>query len=62
MSLGVPAKLLVNKQLKLVDKDGKTYGHITFLATIAVLNYARCDTLLPELVPLPEIHYKVNLA
>ena len=62
MSSGAPAKLLANEQMKVVDKDGKTYGHMTFRATMAVLNYAQCDTLMPELVPSPDIHYKVNLA
>ena len=46
----------------MADKDGKTYGHMTFRATMAVLNYARYDTPIPDLIPLPDIHYKVNLA
>ena len=62
MSSGAPAKLLANEQLKLVDKDGKTYGHMTFRASMAVLTYALCDTLIPDLIPLSDIHYKVNLA
>ena len=62
MNSGAPAKLLANKRLRLVDTDGKTYGHMTFRATMAVLNYVRCDTLIPELIPSPDIHYKVNLA
>ena len=47
--------------MRLVKPDGKTFGHITLHARMALLNYARCDTLIPELVPSPEIHYKVNL-
>ena len=62
MSSGAPAKLLANEQLKLIDKNGNTYGHMTFQSTMAVLNYARCDTLIPALVHAPDIHYKVNLA
>ena len=48
--------------MKLVDKDGKTYGHMTFRASMVVMNYAQCDTLIPELIPSRDIHYKVNLA
>ena len=62
MISGAPAKLLANKQLILVDKAGKTYVHMTFRATMAVLNYARCDTFIPQLNSSPEIHYKANLA
>ena len=62
MSSGALAKLLVDKQLRMVDKDDKIYGHMTFCATMAVLNYARCNTLMPELIPSPDIHYKANLA
>ena len=62
MSSGAPAKLLANEQLKLIDKNGNTYGHMTFRSTMAGLNYARCDALLPALVHASDIHYKVNLA
>ena len=54
--------MLANEQLRMVDKDGKKYGHMTLHARMAVLNYARCDTLIPESIPLPEIYYKVNLS
>ena len=35
---------------------------MTLRARMAVLHYARCDTLTPEFIPSPEIHYKVNLS
>ena len=62
MSSGAPAKLLANQQMTVLDKDGRTFGHTTFRASMAVLNYARCDALIPDLLPPSEIHYKVNLA
>ena len=62
MSLGAPAKMLANEQMHLVIPDGKTFGHITLHAKVVLLNYARCDTLIPKLIPSPVIHYKVNLA
>ena len=34
---------------------------MTSYTTMVVLNYARSDTLIPEEIPAPEIHYKVNL-
>ena len=51
-----------NEQMRLVRPDGKTYRHITLHARMVVLHYARCDTLIPESIPSPEIHYKVNLS
>ena len=48
--------------MRLIRPDGKTYGHMTLHARIAILYYACCDTLIPESVPSPEIHYKVNLS
>ena len=62
MLSGALAKLLANEQRRLVRPDGKTYGHMILHAKIAVLHYAHCDTLIPELIPSPEIHYKVNLS
>ena len=62
MSSGALAKLLANQQMALINKDGRTYGHMTFCASMALLNYAWCDTLIPDLIPLCDIHYKANLA
>ena len=61
MSSGAPAKMLVNEHLCVVRPNGKTYGHMTFHATMTLLNYARCDTLIPDDIQTPTIHYKVNL-
>ena len=62
MSSEEPAKMLANKQLQMVGKDGKTYGHITPHARITLLDYACCDILIPDKIPPPQNHYKVNLA
>ena len=48
MSLEAPAKILANKQMRLVRPYGKTYGHITLHARMALLHYACGDTLIPE--------------
>ena len=48
--------------MRLVRPDGKTYGHITLHAKMALLHYTCCDTLIPESFPSPDIHYKVNLS
>ena len=34
---------------------------MTFKASMAVVNYTEFDTLIPDKIPAPEIHYKVNL-
>ena len=62
MSSGAPAKLLANQQLTVLTTDGKTFGHVTFRASMAVMNYARYDSLISSPLPSSEIHYKVNLA
>ena len=35
---------------------------MTFHGMMALINYAWCDSLIPEEILLPEIHYKVNLS
>ena len=62
MNSGAPAKMLANEQMHIMRPVGKTYGHMTFHATMVVLKYARCDTIIPNGIPSPEIHYKVNLS
>ena len=62
MSAGAPAKILANQHMRIVKPDDNTYGHMTFHAIMAVLNYACCDSLIPDKIPSPEIHYKVNLS
>ena len=62
MSSGAPAKMLANKQLHVVCSNGKTYDHMTFHASMAVLNYDRYDTLTPEPIPSLDIHCKVNMS
>ena len=64
MSAGAPAKMLANKQLKVLNSDGTTHSYMTLKATMAVVNYARCDALIPPESSLVEnnIHYKVNLS
>ena len=64
MSAGAPAKMLANKQLKVLNSDGTTHSYMTLKATMAVVNYARCDALIPLESSLVnnDIHYKVNLS
>ena len=64
MSAGAPAKMLANKQLKVLNSNGTIHSYMTLKATMAVVNYARCDTLIPPESALVEndIHYKVNLS
>ena len=44
------------------DKDRKKYGHMTLHVRMTLLNYTRCDSLIPDEIPPPQIHYKVNLS
>ena len=61
MSAGAPEKLLANQQMRIVKPDGNTYGHMTSHGMMVLVNYARCDSLIPNKITSPEIHYKVNL-
>ena len=54
--------MLANQQMRIVKPDGNTYGHMIFHATMAVVNYAPCDSLIPKEIPSLEIHYKANLS
>ena len=62
MSSGAPAKLLANQQLTVLTTVGKSFGHMTFRASMAVMNYARCDSLIFSPLPSSDILYRVNLA
>ena len=46
MNAAAPAKILANQQMRIVKPDGTTYGHMTFHDMVALINYARCDSLL----------------
>ena len=64
MSAGAPAKMLANKQLKVMNSDGTTHSYLTLKATMVVVIYARCDMLIPPelVIATNDVHYKVNLS
>ena len=62
MLSGAPAQMLANQQMRIVRPDGKTHGYMTLHASIVLLNYWRCDTLIPDDLTPHNIHYKVNLS
>ena len=62
MSTGAPAKMLANQQMRIVKPDGNPCGHMMFHGTMVLVNYAQCESLIPEEILSPEICYKVNLS
>ena len=62
MSSGAPAQLLANQQMRLVRSDGTIHSYMTLNASMAVMNYSRCNSLIPDEPAPPDTHYKVNLA
>ena len=48
--------------MRLLRPEGKTHGYMTLHASMTVLNYSLCDTLIPNKNPSHDIHYKVNLS
>ena len=66
MPTGAVAKMLANQQLRLIDKDNKVISYWTGhqQASMAVMDYSRCDSLLPPPIEAPppvDFHYKVHL-
>ena len=61
MSAGAPVKILANKQMRVLRPDEKTHCFVTFKTTMTVLNSTQFDTLIPTEIPVPKIHYNVNL-
>ena len=51
LPIAAPLRILANKQFRIVDDDGKFMGAATFNVSMAIANYARCDSLIPVDVP-----------
>ena len=64
MSSGAPAKMLANRQLRVMNEDGTTHSFMTLNARMAKIDYTRFDSLInsKSLISTPDVHYKVNLA
>ena len=65
MPAGAVSEMLANKQLELRDpKTNKLVPYMTYTAKMAVMDYSRCDSLLPIPIKQPppvNLHYKVSL-
>ena len=64
MSSGAPAKMLTNRQLRVLNKDNTIHSFMTLNAKMAKIEYARFDSLInsKSAISTPDVHYKVNLA
>ena len=62
MSSGALAKMLANQHMHLVRPDRKTHDYMPLHASMALLNYSRCDPLILEELAPHDIHYKINLS
>ena len=62
MLSSAPTKMLANKQMRQANNDGKTYGHVTLHARMAIMNCNCLDSLLPKDIPVPQINSNVNLS
>ena len=56
------AKMMANKQDRVVNRQGKAKRLVTYAATITNIDYSYCDSLVSEDQPVKDIHYKVNLS
>ena len=64
MPAGAVSKMMANQQLRLMDKDDNVVSYWTAHANMAVMDYSRCDSLLPTPIDMPppvDLHYKVHL-
>ena len=64
MPAGVVSKMMANKQLKLMDGDKVVSYWTGHQASMAVMDYSRCDSLIPTPIKAPppvDLHYKVHL-
>ena len=66
MPAGAVSKMMANQQLRLMDKDDNVVSYWTGhqQANMAVMDYSRCDSLLPPQIDVPppvDVHYKVHL-
>ena len=53
-------KMMTNKQFRVMDSD-KVTGWMTYLVTVANIDYSQCVSLVPDDKPVKDVHYKVNL-
>ena len=60
MPAGAVPKMMASKQLKLMDGD-KVVSYWTMAGNMAVMDYSRCDSLVPIEAPPVDLHYKVHL-
>ena len=60
MLAGAVPKMMASKQLKLMDGD-KVVSYMTMAGNMAVMDYSRCDSLVPIDEHPVDLHYKVNL-
>ena len=60
MPSGAVPKLMASKQLKLMDGE-KVVSYWTMSGNIAVIDYSRCDSLIPIETSPVDLHYKVHL-
>ena len=62
MPSGSIAKMMANKQLRVLDKDDDVQGWLTYSTRMKSINYSFCDTLVSGEEPIKDVHYKVNLS
>ena len=65
MSSGAPAKMLANRQLRVMNEDDTIHSYMTLNVTMAKIEYARFDLLINSKSNNSkpnDVHYKVNLA
>ena len=48
--------MLANIKMYVVHPDEKTHDYITYHAGMKFVYYAQCNTLIPEEIPVTEIH------
>ena len=64
MPAGAVSKMIANEQFRLMKKDNKVLFYWTANVSMAVMDYSRCDSLLPTPIEAPppvDLHYKVHL-
>ena len=62
MPAGLVAKMMSNKQQRVVDDYNNITEYLNYSAKMTNIDYSRCDSLVPKEQPAKEIHYKVNLS
>ena len=64
MSSGAPAKILANRQLRVLNEDNTIHSSMILNASMANVDYARFDSLInsKSVISTSDVHNKVNLA